>query len=246
MGASTQTTTSTNNPSNPDVNPTVSTLLRGLQGAYGEGVEVFDQSLYPGVGDTTRSAWDSTLSAANNPGYSNALGGAMTEFGDIAQGNRFGMDDPGYATLRNNLANDVLTRTNTSFNNSGLFGSDSNQRAAGEGLGNALAGLDYSNFQSDQARQERALSYLPQIFQASLAPSAAMGAVGSAQDADALATRQGENDLFRRQNDNVWDALARSSSILNGTAGAGGSTQTTTSPSTPWWQSALGLGLAFI
>jgi hypothetical protein len=223
------TSSSSTAPSNPDVNPTMSMLLKGLQGAYKGGIKVFDKEMYPGVGDTTRSAWDTMLGAANNPDYSSAISGAMGEFGDIAQGKRFGMDNPGYAALRQGVIQDV----NSSFNNSGLFGSESNARAAADGLGR----LDYSNFLNDQGRQERALSYLPQLFQAGLAPGAAMGAVGSAQDADALAQRQSENDLFRRQNDAPWDALARSSSILAGTAQPGGST---TSQQVPWWAAALG------
>jgi hypothetical protein len=223
------TSSSESKPSNPDVNPTMSMLLKGLQGAYKGGIKVFDKELYPGVGDTTRSAWDATLGAANNPAYSNAMSGAMSEFGDIAQGKRFGMDNPGFAALRQGVIQDV----NGSFNNSGLFGSDSNARAAADGLGR----LDYSNFLNDQQRQERALSYLPQIFQGQMMPGAAMGAVGAAQDADALARRQSENDLFRRKNDAPWDALARSSSILAGTASQGGST---TSQQVPWWAAALG------
>jgi hypothetical protein len=229
MGGNVQTSSSSTSPSNPDVNPTMSMLLKGLQGAYKGGIKVFDKEMYPGVGDTTRSAWDTMLGAAGNPDYASAISGAMGEFGDIAQGKRFGMDNPGFQSLRDG----VIQKVGSAYNNSGLFGSDSNYRAASEGL----AGLDYSNFLNDQGRQERALSYLPQLFQAGLAPGAAMGAVGSAQDADALAQRQSENDLFRRQNDAPWDALARSSSILAGTASQGGST---TSQQVPWWAAALG------
>ena len=246
MGATTQTATSTSGPSNPAVTATQTKLLEGLQGAYDSGVKVFDKPLYPGVGPTTQNAWAETLNAAGNPDYAAGIAGATKDFADIAAGNRFGMDDPGYATLRNKVANDTATKIYGDFNNSGLFGADSNMRAAGEGLGNALAGLDYANFQNDQARQERAASYLPQLFQAGLAPGAAMGAVGSAQDADALAARQAENDLFRRTNDTAWDKLARSSSILSGTAANSGTTTTSTTPTTPWWQSALGLGVALL
>lgn len=233
------TSSSSTTPANKDVNPTVSKLLKGLQGQYDSGVAVYDKSLYPGVGGTTQNAWQTMLNAADNPDYSNAVGGAISDFGDIAAGNRYGLNDPGYATLRGNIQSDVMRDVNKTFGGSGLFGSDSNMEAAGEGLGNALAGLDYTNFQNDRSWQAQAAQMLPGLYSASLAPGAAQGAVGAAQDADALAARQGENDLFRRQNDAGWDALARSSSILSGTAPSAGSN---TQNQVPWWSAAIGLG----
>lgn len=239
MGGSVQTQSQTTAPANPDVQPTVSKLMKGLQGAYDSGVKVFNQSLYPGVGDTTRNSWATTLNAANNPAYSQSVGGALADFGDVAAGNRFGMDDPGYAALRAKAADDTLTGVNALFTQSGRFGSGSHVRNATESLGNVLAGMDYQNFQNDIARQQAAAGMLPGLYEASLAPGMTQGAIGAAQDADALARRQAENDLFRRQSDAPWDSLARASSILSGTASAGGST---TSQEIPWWAAAAGLG----
>lgn len=234
------TSSQTSGSANPDVDPTVSKLMKGLQGQYDSGIKVFDQSLYPGVSDTTQQGWQTTLDAAGNQDYAQGIGGAISEFGDIAAGNRFGQDDPGYAVMRNKLQSDVMRDVNKTFGASGLFGSDSNMRAAGEGLGNALGGLDYANHQSDIQRQGMAAGMLPGIYSASMAPGAAMAGVGSAMDADAMAQRGGDNDLFRRQNDAGWDALAKSSSILAGTAPAGGQTQQN---QIPWWM-ALGGGIS--
>jgi hypothetical protein len=100
-----------------------------------------------------------------------------------------------------------------------------------------VAGLDYSNFQNDQQRQMAAAGMLPGLFNASMAPSAAIGSVGAAQDADALARRQGEADLFTRTNDAKWGQLAKASSVLGGTAPFGG---TTSEQQVPWWAAALG------
>jgi hypothetical protein len=239
MGGTVQTSSSTTAPTNPDVQPTVSTLMKGLQGAYNSGVAVNNQSLYPGVGDTTKNSWATTLGAANNPAYSSAIGGAISDFGDVAAGNRFGMNDPGYAQLRAKVGDDTLTDVNSMFTGSGRFGSGSHVKNATSELGNVYAGMDYNNYQQDIARQQQAAGMMPGLFQASLAPGMTQGAVGAAQDADALATRQADNDLFRRQNDAKWEALARGSSILSGTAGAGGSS---TSQEIPWWAAAAGLG----
>lgn len=239
MGGSVQTSSSTSTSANPDVQPTVSKLMKGLQGAYDGGVKVFDQSLYPGVGDTTKNAWANTLEAVNNPGYSAAMNGAIADFGDVAAGNRFGLNDPGYAALRAKVGDDTLTDVNSIFTSSGRFGSGSHVKNATSELGNVYAGMDYQNHQNDIARQQQAAQMMPGLLQGAALPGTMQGAIGAAQDADALATRQGANDLFRRQNDAKWDALARSSSILSGTAGSGG---TETSQNIPWWAAAAGIG----
>ena len=226
-------------PSNPDVQPTVSKLMQGLQGQYASGVKVNPQSLYPGVGQTTQQGWQAQLEAARNPTYAAGMQGTMGEFGDIASGKRFGTNDPGFARLRQNAIDDTMSNINSSFNASGRFGGGSHIQSLGEGVSNAIAGLDYGNFQNDQSRQFQAAGMLPGLYQGSLAPSAAMGAVGAAQDADALAHRQAENDKFRRTHDAGWETLARSSSILGGTAPYGG---TDTTKSVPWWAAGLGIG----
>jgi len=137
--------------------------------------------------------------------------------------------------MRNRLSNDVMTGANAAFNGSGMFGSDSNQRAVGQGLGDALGQLDYQNYRASIGDQQQAAGMLPQLFTAGQLPSAAIGSIGASQDLD----RQ-------RQADGPTDYLARMTSILGGAAGAGGTSTTNTTPSTPWWQTALGLGLSLI
>lgn len=240
MGGTTNTSTTSTKPSNPDVNPTVSKLLKGLQGAYDSGVQVFDQSLYPGLSSTTQGGLSSLLAGADPAGYSNSVSGAISDFGDIAAGNRFGTNEPGYAALRAKLADDTLTGVNSIFAGSGRFGSGSHVDTATNSLVSALGGLDYANFQNDQQRQMAAAGLLPGLYEASQLPAQTQLQAGQIMDADALAQRQAQNDLFRRQNDSVWDALARSSSILAGTAPSGGSTTTNTQPGTPLWQTLMG------
>jgi hypothetical protein len=227
-----QTSTSSTAPSNPDVNPTLSKLLKGVQGQYDATPEgfAFDKSLYAGTGATTDNALSTMLSGATNPAAGQAFGNTFSEVSDIAAGNRFGMDDPGYAALRSKVASDTLTGTNRAFNESGLFGADSNQRAAGEGLANALAGLDYGNFQNDQQRQERAQASQAGAFQNTLLPGQAALGVGQLQDADAQAALQGESDLALRQFNAPTDFLAKLSSILAGNAASGGTSSSTTTP----------------
>lgn len=244
-GGDTQQTTSTTQSASPVVTATTDKLLNGLQGQVDKGTAVFGQSLYPGISSTTQGGVNDLTNVSNNPSYTGALNGAIDEFGQIAQGNRFGMNDPGYATLRANAADDALKTTNNAFNASGRFGGGSNVVDANEGVTNAIAGLDYQNYQSDVARQQQALAALPQAYQGLMMPAQAKLQAGSILDANALATRQGDADLYDRVNNNGWNTYAKASSILAGTAGSAGQTTTNTSPATPWYQGLLGLAGQF-
>lgn len=227
MGATTQTSTSSTAPANKDVNNTISALAKGIGSEYSPG-----KSLYTAPGATTIAGQNASLGAAGNPAYSDAINGALGSFGNVAAGNAYGTNDPGYAALRAKVGSDTLGSINKDFNLSGLFGSDSNMRTAGEGLGNALAGLDYSNFQNDQQRQAQAAGLLPGLFSAAQLPSSVQQSVGASQDAAAAAQKAGPTDF-----------LAKLSAIASGNAAAGGQTQTNTSPGTPLWQTLLGLGI---
>lgn len=244
MGGSNTTTTSTK-PADPAVTATLDKLLGGVNTAYDKGPSVFNQSLYGGVGPTTSNAWSSALNAASNPDYASGANGAIANYAGVAAGNALGQNDPGYAALRAKLSNDVLTSTNSSFNNSGLFGSDTNQQAAASGLANSLGGLDYQQYQDSLTRQNNAAAMLPQLYQASQLPASTMGAIGSAQDADTQAALSGQNDLFNRQNNADTDLLTKLSSVFGGVAPIGGSDTVQTAPATPWWQVLTSLVGAF-
>jgi hypothetical protein len=241
-GGGTETTTQTSGPTNPAVDATTTKLLTNLQGQVDKGTAVFDQSLNPGAGSTTQNSWASMLGASNNPDYSRGVAGATSDFADIAAGKRFGMNDPGYAAMRAGALDDAMTGVGSSFLTDGRFGSSVMGEAAGKAATQTLAGLDYQNFQNDQQRQERAAGMLPDLYSAAMAPSGVQAGVGAAQDANALALRQADNDLFRRRNDAGWSTLGNASSILAGTAGAGTQQQSTTEPTAPWWQTMLGAG----
>lgn len=214
MGGSTNKSTSSTSPGTSVTN-TTNKLLGGIDAAWAKGPTPFNESLYAGLGGTTKSGLASMINSAT----------------PVANGANIGVQDPGYASIRKNLSNDVLTSTNGAFNNSGLFGSDNNQQQAAEGLGNALGSLDYGQYKDSLDRQTQAQSTLL--------------SAGAIQDADKQAALQGRYDLSQRQGNAKTDLLARLSSILSGTAGNAGSTTTTSTPSTPWWQSALGAAIGF-
>lgn len=227
MGGSISTGTQTTGVNNADLNATISKLAKGISSEYTPG-----KSLYVPPGQTTQAGWADSLTAANNPTYKAGVGGALSDIADIAAGKRFGMNDPGYASVRDTLSNDVMTRIKQSYNNSGLYGSDNNLQAAGRGLGEALGGLDYGNYQNDVSRQERAIATLPQLFQAVQLPGSILQSVGASQDAAKTGEAAGPTDY-----------LAKLSSIVSGTAGAAG---TTSSKQIPLWQLLLGGGLGVL
>lgn len=212
-GGGTETTTQVNAPSNPDVNPTLSKLLKGVQGTYDS-----NSTTNPNM----TAGWASQLGAAASPDYARGVAGSTRELADIASGQRFGMDDPGYAAMRAGALDDAMTGVGSSFLTDGRFGSSVMGEAAGEAATQTLAGLDYANFQNDQQRQMQAISALPGAFAAGQAPGSVQTSVG------------------QQQQQAPWSNLATASSILAGTAPAGGSTSSQTTPTAPWWQQALG------
>lgn len=209
--------------SSPAVRKAVDTLAGGVTAAYSPG-----KSLYQDPSANTTQGWQASLNAANNPAYSGGLAGAITSYGNRAAGNEIGMNAPGYSALRNNLKSEINTDVNGTFNNSGLFGSDSNQKGLAQGLASGLGGLDYQQYNGSLSRQAEAANILPTLFQGAQLPAGIQQSVGAAQDAEAAAKAAGPTDY-----------LAKLTGIAAGNAGAAG---TTTNTQTPLWKLLLGAG----
>ncbi len=241
----TSTNTSTSAPSNPNVTATLNKLLGGVSSAYDAGAPATpNYSTFSPAGSTTQNAWASSLGAANNPAYSNAVQGAINYSGGLA-GGQSGLQDPTYQALRAKAGNDAQVQLNGQANAAGRLGGGLPNQALGQGVTNALAGLDYQQYQNGIQNSFQAQNQLPGLFAASQAPSATQGAVGAAQDLNSQGILSGNYDLANRKNNNQTDWLSRLSGILQGNAQSAGTTNTSTSstPATPWWQSALGIGL---
>jgi hypothetical protein len=227
MGGGSEKTTSTSGPSNPDVNALLSRLSRGVSSAYQPG-----GSTYVAPSANTTGGWASAIGAAGNEDFAGGLAGALKSYGNRASGAELGINDPLYAAQRAQLTDDVLTGTNTAFNNSGLFGSDQNQFQAARGLTAGLGALDTAQRSESYGRQAEAANMLGSLFQNSLMPSSVQSAVGGAQDADAAAKQNGGIDYLRQF-----------TSLLGGMAGASPTTTTTSTPTQNPFLSLLGLGL---
>lgn len=230
MGSSTNKTTTTSGSNSPAVTSTVNKLATGIGNAYKPGA-----SSYVAPSSTTTGGWADSLAAAGNPAFSGGIAGALTSYGNRAAGNELGQNDPGYLAMRNKLQNDVTTGVNGSFNNSGLFGSDSNVKSLTSGLTDSLGALDYKQYSDSLSRQSEAANMLPQLFAANQLPSSIQQSVGASMDADAQAKEGG-----------VWDYLNRATGTVTGAAGAAGTKSTTSTPTPPLWQTLLGAGLSFL
>lgn len=205
------------------VNKAVDTLAGGVTAAYSPG-----KSLYQAPSANTTGGWAASLQAANNPAYSGGIAGAMQSYGNRAAGNEIGVNAPGYSAIRDRLQNDVTSSVNNNFNNSGLFGSDSNRRGLTEGLTSSLGALDYNQYNDSLSRQAEAANLLPTLMQGAQLPAGIQQSIGAAQDADAAAKAAGPTDY-----------LAKLTSIAGGNAAAAG---TTTNNQTPLWKLLLGAG----
>lgn len=241
-GGGTETTTQTSGLANKQLDTAVSTIGSKLNTALGTGQKVYGESLVPNLSSQTQAGIGALTNNPNNATYGSAISNTMNDFGAIASGQRFGMNDPGYAALRNNVIDDVTTASNATFQGSGRFGSESHRENFNEGLGNALAGMDYANFSNDQQRQMQAAGMLPGLYTASNMPASAQLQAGQIQDTWNTAQVQDKARLFDAQNNAQWNDLSRATGILAASAPSAGTTTSTTTPTAPWWQQMLGAG----
>lgn len=234
MGGTTTTNTSSSGLNNAELNSALSTIGTNLNTELGKGVQVFDQSMYPGISSTTQGGVDALANNPLNATYSGAIGDTLGQYGDIASGKN--ISDPTSDAVRSRLMNDATTAVNSSYLTDGRFGSSAMQNDSANAVVSALAPFDYG-------RQQNAAQMLPGLYSASQAPASAQLTAGQITDANALAERQAQADLFDRTNNAGWNTLARGTSILSGSAPSAGMTSTNTSTTqVPWWQTALGIG----
>ena len=242
-GQTTNTTTQQSGLSNPAMNAAATTIGNQLNTQLAGGVRPFTGNLAPDLSGQTMAGVNAL---GNNPAtgaFSNAIGGTIGDLGAVASGQRFGMNDPGYAALRAGVADDVTTNVNATLQGSGRFGSQSHEGALTRELATSLGGLDYQNFQNDQQRQMAAAGMLPGLYQGSMLPAGAQLQAGQIMDSQNLAKANEAARLFDVTNNAGWNSLQRGASIFAGSAPISGTTQTGTQTTTqPWWAAPLGIG----
>jgi hypothetical protein len=233
------------------------TFLDKLEGQLDQKAPVFNKSLFVGAGQGTRNAWDAGndfaggLNDAGGFGYGqrgamDGLGGLGGKYG--ALGGAYDPNSDAYKRLRQGIADDTMKEVGSQFTASGRFGGGSHVSTAAEGLGDALAGLDYGNMQNDINNRYRSLDSQRSIFgdQFGMGQQALgnqMGAIdrltgiGGAQDANRQGQRLGNADLFDRRHNAELDRLLKIGAGFGDPVGAANQPN--------WWQSGLGALLGF-
>lgn len=231
-GGGTETTTQTTGLSNPAMDAAATTIGNQLNSALSSGVKPYTGSMVPAMSGQTLAG---ISGVSNNPfssGYSDTIGSVLQQQGDIAKGN-FGADP-----VRSRLMDDVSQNVNSSFLTDGRFGS-MGSGAHSDTLARETAGAIAPY---DMARQQQAIQSLPGLYDASMAPAMAQLQVGQLVDQYNTATAEDQARIFDATNNANWNTLQRGSAVFSGTAPVSGTTQTTTQPTAPWWQQALGAG----
>lgn len=268
MGGDNSTTTKSGLNSKP-LGQAVDTIGTNLNTAMQSGVDPYTKPLYTGMSPTTQHglaalgnaaeagapglsrSFDWAQGVVGSGGYNPALSSAQSGIQQYLQESQ--QDAPGYARVRQDVADDTLGGVNASFLTDGRFGSSVHTDQATRSLGGVLANMDMANNenrlnrmlggnqalagigQTAMGNAAGAAAATPGLYQSLLMPGQAQIGAGQIRDADALAARQADADLFDRTQNKDWNSLARASGILSGTAGSAGQT-TTQSQNTPWWQ----------
>jgi hypothetical protein len=218
---------------------------------------VFGESLFAGPSSNTQHAWNYGSAVANNLVNSGGFGigqqDAVNGLGRVGQGyaGLAGAYDPNsaaYRTLRSELSDDVLTGAASLGASNGRYGAKSFYEGASEGLGNALAGLDYTNMQRNVDNQYRSLDSQAGVQSALFDAGQTaltnrndavdrLTGIGSAIDANAQGALLGRADLYDRTKNAELDRLIKIGAAFGDPVGAANEA--------PWWQQGLGALLGF-
>ena len=270
-----ETTTQTSGLSNPAMEAAATTIGNQLNTQLSQGVTPFTGSMAPNLSGQTQAGISNIIGASGNVGGINAAntfatntinsGGynpALTEAQRGVQSylNESTADAPGFAALRAKAADDAAVAANSTFTNSGRFGSGSHREGLGQGIASAMAGMDYQNYTDRLNRQMTgnqalagmgqtamgnaagAANMAPSLYQAGLMPGQAQLQAGQVVDANNLMQAQDQARIFDATNNAGWNTLQRGGAIFSGTAPVSGTTQTNSQPAAPWWQAPLQIG----
>lgn len=239
-------------------------------GGYGTGQKSAQDSLgsvFSGYGDV-----------ADNNGLTPAQASAMT--GNAGLGAKYGAlgtaydpNSAAYKTLRQGVIDDTLSNLGSQFTASGRFGGGSYVDTASQGLGDALAGLDYTNMQRNIDNKYRSLDSQRGIFGdtfgmgqtgvgntlAGLGGQAATAGQQFGMGQTALGNKQNAVDLLTQigaaKDANKQGALLGKADLFDRTKnaeldrllkiGAGFGDPVAAANQPNWWQSGLGALLGF-
>lgn len=209
-----------------------------IQTLYSKGPGTLPTSLYAGLGANTNAGLGQLL-GLDTSDYSKGIGSAISDYADTAAGHKVGMQDPGYAAVRDKLQSDIMGSVGSGFAASGRYGGGSYVGKAVDSLSSGLGALDMQQYDNSLARQDDAAKMLPGLYQSLMMPGQTRLGVGAVQDQSAQAALDAQNHLLDMKNNQGYDQLAKYVALLNsGTSG----TNPNIAAQTPWWQTLLSTG----
>lgn len=181
----------------------------------------------------------------NNPALSNP---ALSGLESTANGDQLNANNPYLSQMESNIKAQVLPGLQSQFEGSGNLNSSLMAQAAGQGLGNAIGGLNYQNYQQglqNQLTAQQSLGSLygqgtsQQLAAAGLAPSAyqaPLTGMNAALTAGGVQQQQAQNELtgqvnaFNYNQNQPYNMLNQYLGLLQGQGGG------TVSTSQPYYQ----------
>ena len=141
--------------------------------------EFFPESTVVPFAPETEQALQQRLNFAGGP--FDITGAAQENALSTIRGDFLDPQNPALAALRDRVAGDVTNRVQSAFaGQPGAFGAPANVEALSRGLGDALAPLEFQNFQQERGNQLALLGQAPQFEQFGLLPSNVLAGVGAA------------------------------------------------------------------
>lgn len=161
MGKNSNTSTTTTAPANASITDTTNKLLGGINSAYDKGPSVFNESLYSGLGGTTKDGLNALIGSANNSAYRYGVNSGINYSSGLI-GDGYGEGQESNVNAVNNVASQFQGMANTAQNPSlteqqllktaqgGSFGqSDPGYAAMRDNLSSDIMGEVGSSFASN-------------------------------------------------------------------------------------------------
>lgn len=220
-----------------------------LKQGFSEAQNIYNKGPQQFFGGQTYASPDAATTSALNSIETRARAGSplmnqgSAELGKTLSGQYLDPNtNPGFQSVLDTTKANTLPGIDSRFMGAGRSGSGLHGRAVGEGLGSAIGGLTYGNYNDERNRMTSALGMAPQYAQADYNDAAMLGQVGAAREGIA---QQGINEAIARHDYNQMapnQALAQYMQMISGNYGgqSTGTTQQLIPQANPWMQ---GLGI---
>ena len=205
------------NPNDFDAKKQGTTLFSDLMKVYGQGPKVFGESLSTPYSEATSGLIDQGLGDVQSQ-----RNGVV---GEVAGGGWLDGGNPYFEQALGRTRENVSTDLNSTFNASGLFGSDLHAKGLAEGMGNVENDARMANFENEYNRMMGAQGAMQQ------GTATGLG-YGNMLDSKAQEQQLANYDLFNRQNNAGFEHVAKNLGVLTG--GQGGAQENTNQPVTIW------------